>query len=136
MRPHCSVLLSAAVCALMLAISMPATAQQTDSSSPSAMAAPADNAAVNQRDRSAQTKTPTDQPNDKADIKVAAAVRRAIVKDKSLSMSAHNVKLVAVQGTVTLRGPVKDADEKAKVEADVKGVAGVSSVDDQLDIKN
>jgi len=62
-------------------------------------------------------------------------VRRAIVKDTSLSTSAHNVKLVAAQGSVTLRGPVKNADEKAKVEADVKAVSGVSSVDNQLDAK-
>ena len=62
-------------------------------------------------------------------------MRRAIVKDTSLSTSAHNVKLVAAQGSVTLRGPVKNADEKAKVEADVKAVSGVSSVDNQLDAK-
>ena len=110
-------------------------AQQSASSSSSAMA-PADNSGVNQRDRMSQTKTPTDQPNDKADLKVAAAARRAIVKDKSLSMGAHNVKLIAAQGLVTLRGPVKNADEKAKVEADVKNVAGVNSVDNQLDVKN
>ena len=63
-------------------------------------------------------------------------MRRAIVKDTSLSTSAHNVKLVAAQGSVTLRGPVKNADEKAKVEADVKAVSGVSSVDNELDAKN
>lgn len=100
------------------------------------MSTSADNTGVNKRDRSSHTTKPTDQPNDKADIKLAAAVRRAIVKDKSLSMSAHNVKLVAARGSVTLRGPVRDAAEKAKVEADAKSVPGVSAVDNQLDIKN
>ncbi|GAB2564330.1 hypothetical protein GCM10027066_04510 [Dyella jejuensis] len=95
-----------------------------------------DNTQVNQRDRSGQTTTPTSQPNDKADIKLAAAVRRAIVKNKSLSMSAHNVKIVASQGTVTLRGPVKNGDEKSQVESIVKGVAGVTSVDNELDVKH
>ncbi len=90
---------------------------------------------MNQRDRSSSTVTPVDQPNDKADIKLAAAVRRAIVKDKSLSMTAHNVKLVAAGGVVTLRGPVQSADEKARLESLVRGVSGVSRVDDQLDIK-
>ena len=136
MRPHRSVFLSTAACAVTLLFSAGATAQQTASSSSSATAAPVNNSAVNRRDRSSQTKTPTDQPNDKSDIKVAAAVRRAIVKDKSLSMSAHNLKLIAEKGVVTLRGPVKNADEKAKVEADVRGVAGVTSVDNQLDVKN
>jgi osmotically-inducible protein OsmY len=87
------------------------------------------------RDRSSQTLTPADQSNDKADIKLAAAVRRAVVNDKTLSMSAHNVKLIAANGVVTLRGPVASEDEKAKLEADVRGVPGVSRVDNQLDVK-
>jgi osmotically-inducible protein OsmY len=87
------------------------------------------------RDRSSQTLTPVDQSNDKADIKLAAAVRRAVVNDKTLSMSAHNIKLIAANGVVTLRGPVASEDEKAKLEADVRGVPGVSRVDNQLDVK-
>ncbi|NYE30051.1 osmotically-inducible protein OsmY [Rhodanobacter sp. K2T2] len=135
MKPIRSMLLSTAVSASLLACATAATAQQTASSS-STMSAPANDTAVNKRDRSSQTMKPTDQPEDKADIKLAAAVRRSIYKDKSLSTSAHNVKLVAAQGVVTLRGPVKNADEKAKVEADAKAVSGVSSVDNQLDVKN
>ena len=79
--------------------------------------------------------TPVDQPNDKTDIKLAARVRRAIIKDKALSTSAHNLKLIAANGVVTLRGPVTSADEKALVETLVSGIAGVSRVDNQLDIK-
>lgn len=36
----------------------------------------------------------------------------AIVRDNSLSMSAHNLKRVAADGVVTLRGPVDSAVEK------------------------
>ena len=118
-----------------MAVTTDVYAQQNASSSAAAMSAPADNSAVNARDRSSQTTTPFDQPNDKADIKLAAAVRRAIVKNKSLSMSAHNVKLVAAGGVVTLRGPVDSANEKASVESVVQGVSGVSSVDNRLDVK-
>ena len=50
-------------------------------------------------------------------------------------MSAHNIKIVAAHGAVTLRGPVKSADEKARVESIVKSVAGVDSLDNELDIK-
>jgi len=78
--------------------------------------------------------TPMDQPNNKADVKVAADARSAIVKDKSLSTKAHNVKLVASGGTVTLRGPVASADEKAKIQTLVAAVPGVTRVDNQLDI--
>jgi osmotically-inducible protein OsmY len=100
----------------------------------SSAAAAADNTAVNQRDKAHAAPTPTDQPNNEADVKFAADVRRAIVKDKSLSMKAHNVKLVASGGVVTLRGPVASADEKAAVEKVVAGVAGVTRVDNQLEI--
>jgi osmotically-inducible protein OsmY len=67
---------------------------------------------------------------------LAAAVRRAVVKNKSLSTSAHNVKIVVTHGTVTLRGPVKTDDEKAQVESTVKGVPGVSSVNNELDVEH
>jgi len=133
MRHIPAILLSTTTLALGLAMTADVYAQQHASSSAAAM--PADNSGVNARDRSSQTTTPFDQPNDKADIKLAAAVRRAIVKDKSLSMSARNVKLVAAGGVVTLRGPVDSAAEKASVEAVVQGVAGVSRVDNQLDVK-
>lgn len=135
MRPIPAILLSTTTLALALAMTTDVYAQQHVSSSAAAMSAPADNSAVNARDRSSQTATPFDQSNDKSDIKLAAAVRRAIVKDKSLSVSAHNVKLVAAGGVVTLRGPVDSADEKAKVESVAQGVSGVSRVDNQLDVK-
>jgi hyperosmotically inducible periplasmic protein len=126
---------SAAVCALLFVFAAPVVAQQMAPSA-SASSASTDNTSMNQRDRSSETMKPTDQPNDRTDIKVAAAVRRAILNDKSLSTMAHNVKLVAANGVVTLRGPVADADEKAKVEALTAAVGGVNHVDNQLDIKH
>jgi hyperosmotically inducible protein len=125
----------AAVCASLFVFAAPLIAQQT-APTPSASSASADNTSMNQRDRASETMKPTDQPNDRTDIKVAAAVRRAILNDKSLSTMAHNVKLVAANGAVTLRGPVANADEKAKVEALTAAVAGVNHVDNQLDIKH
>ena len=135
MRHISAILLSTTTLALALATTTDVYAQQHAASSVAAMSAPADNSGVNARDRSSQTPTPFDQPNDKADIKLAAAVRHAIVKDKALSISAHNVKLLAAGGVVTLRGPVDSDDEKARVESVVQGVSGVSRVDNQLDVK-
>jgi len=96
--------------------------------------AAADNTAVNKRDQAHVAPFPSDQPNNAADVKFAASVRSALVKDKTLSTKAHNVKLVASAGVVTLRGPVASAEEKAKVEQIVGAVSGVTSVDNQLDI--
>jgi len=95
----------------------------------------ADNTAMNKRDRSGDSTTSFDQPNNKVDIDLAANVRKAIVGEKSLSTKAHNVKLIASAGVVTLRGPVASADEKAKVDQLAASVAGVTRVDNQLDIK-
>ena len=125
--------LAAMIITTLLAV--PAMAQQTSPEAP-VVSTSADNTRVNQRDKSPETVKPTDQPNNKTDIKLAAAVRRSIVSDKSLSMMAHNVKLVAIGGVVTLRGPVKTAEEKTKVGAIVAKVAGVADVNNELDIKH
>lgn len=100
-----------------------------------AVAAPADNTKVNQRDKAGDTLTPADQPNNSVDIKLAAAARDAIANDNSLSTTAHNVKLVAANGVVTLRGPVLSEAEKEAVAERVRAVPGVSRVDNQLDVK-
>jgi osmotically-inducible protein OsmY len=62
-------------------------------------------------------------------------VRKAIVDDKSLSTLAHNVKVVTQGGTVTLRGPVQSADEKSRIGQLAQNTAGVTRVENQLDIK-
>ena len=112
--------------------SSPALAQQ-DPHNPTAV--PPDNTKVNQRDASHDTLTPMDQPNNSVDVKLAAAARDALVKDNSLSTMAHNVKLVAANGVVTLRGPVLSESEKGKVAERVQTVPGVSRVDNQLEVK-
>lgn len=95
----------------------------------------ADNTGINTRDRSDPSQTSTAQPNDKSDVKLAAAVRRAITKDSSLSTLGHNVKILAANGSVTLRGPVKSDDEKSKIESLVRSVNGVQQVTNDLDVK-
>ncbi len=90
----------------------------------------------------AKTDTRTDTRTAKAeksgapsDRDLLAHVRRAVVKDKSLSTSAHNVKMSAKAGVITLSGGVKTEEEKAKIQEIAKGVAGVSSVENKLDVK-
>ena len=95
----------------------------------------ADNTRMNERDKHGGTATPDDQPNNSSDIALEASVRRAVVDDKSLSTLAHNIKIVTASGVVTLRGPVKSAEEKTQVAATIAKISGVSRVDNQLDIK-
>jgi len=94
----------------------------------------ADNTDLNARDKSGDTLTPQKQTNSESDLKVLAAVRSAIVDDENLSMSAHNIKIVVVNGAVTLRGPVKTSNEKVRIEELARNVTGVVSIDNRLDI--
>ena len=94
-----------------------------------------DNTATNERDRSGETKTSGDQSNNSADLKITQAIRRALMKDRELSTTAKNIKVVTANGQVTLRGPVKTAQEKAKVDQIARSAAGGAQIDDQLDVK-
>src|SRR5262245_36720308 len=76
---------------------------------------PADATGRNVRDRDETAKTADQQSNSKDDLEITREIRRAVVEDKSLSTSAHNVKIVTVDGIVTLRGPVVSTKEKANV---------------------
>jgi hyperosmotically inducible protein len=70
---------------------------------------PADDTGRNVRDRDENAKTADQQSNSKEDLEITRKIRRALVEDKSLSTSAHNVKIVTVDRVVTLRGPVVSA---------------------------
>ena len=94
-----------------------------------------DNTATNERDRSGETQTSGDQSNSSADVKTTQAIRQALMKDSELSTTAKNIKIITENGQVTLRGPVKNAQEKAKIDQLAKSAAGGAKIDDQLDVK-
>ena len=95
-----------------------------------------DNTRMNKVDRNDTQRTAQGQSGARSDRELTAAVRKAIVRDKSLSTYAHNVKVVTRAGEVTLRGPVRTAEEKAKVSELAQQVSGVSKVNDELLVKN
>jgi len=94
-----------------------------------------DNSAKNERDRSGETQTSGDQSNTTGDVDTTAAIRRAIVKDGSLSLTAKNIKIVTAGKDVTLRGPVKTAEEKTKIQQLAVSAAPGVKIDNQLEIK-
>ena len=94
----------------------------------------ADNTKANASDRNTDAKTPLDQSNDQDAIEVTAGIRRAVLEDSSLSTSAHNVKIVTNGNVVTLRGPVKSADEKQRVESLAVKAATGKQVRNELSI--
>jgi hyperosmotically inducible periplasmic protein len=94
----------------------------------------ADNTAANARDRGNGTATATDQSEAPADRETTRRIREIIVADDALSTNAKNVKIVTNAGTVTLRGPVETEQERARVAAAAKQVAGNDRVQNQLEV--
>ena len=123
--------------ALAVSLALPALASATDpEAAAEAQQKPADNSAKNVRDRDGETLTPADQAKGSdADVKLTQEIRKAVVADDSLSMSAHNVKIITLGGVVTLRGPVASQAEKTKVAAiAAKHAGGTKNVTDQLEV--
>ena len=82
-----------------------------------------------------QAPTADNQKNNKADVDTTARIRKALTHDKSLSTSAHNIKIVTQNGSVTLRGPVKTEEERTAVASKAQAIAGAGNVNNQLEVK-
>src|SRR5664279_3718442 len=75
-----------------------------------------ENTEINVRDKDNTTLTPEDQKETEGDIKITAAIRQAVVKNESLSVNAHNIKIITRNGVVTLRGPVASEAESKTLQ--------------------
>ena len=103
--------------------------------SQSAAVAP-DNSGRNERDRNDATKTAGDQSESEADRTISQNIRKAVTSDDSVSTNGKNVKIITVDGVVTLRGPVKSEAEKTNIAAKAQQIAGVKNVENQLEVAN
>ena len=122
------------VLTLVVSSSLWGVASVTTAQERAPVAAP-DNSGVNVRDREPEAMTAGQQSNSKGDVELTRKIRRAVVKDSSLSMMAHNVKIISANGSVILRGPVKTKEEKAAVANKAQAIAGADKVDNQLEVK-
>jgi osmotically-inducible protein OsmY len=93
-----------------------------------------DNTKVNKQDRAAGSPTADQQKNNRTDRQLTQQIRKAVIADKTLSTYAHNVKIIAQNGAVTLKGPVRSDEEKKAVLAKAEDVAGAGKVTDQLSV--
>jgi len=94
----------------------------------------ADNTGKNRQAREAMEPTAEQQPSNRSDLELTRQIRRALVRDDNLSLYAHNVKIVAQNGTVTLKGAVRSADEKKTVEQKATEIAGAANVKSELEV--
>jgi len=96
-----------------------------------------DNTGTNRRDRNPSEPTADQQKENNSDRELARQVRRALVKDKSLSTAAHNIKVIAQNGSVTLKGPVNSEQEKQEVESKAAEAAGgADKINSEIEVKN
>lgn len=95
---------------------------------------PADNTKTNQRDRDSSSPTADQQKMDPADREITKKIRAAIHQDKSISVYAHNIKVITQGGKVTLKGPVRSEEEKTSIASKAIEVAGEGNVTNQLEV--
>jgi len=93
-----------------------------------------DNTVRNVRDRSNRTLTPLDQGNSTADRDTTAQIRKEILAAKGMSVNARNIKIITIDGQVTLRGPVNTAEEKRFIGTIADKIAKSENVDNQLEV--
>ena len=74
------------------------------------------------------------QSNRPQDLQLTRTIRRSVMADRTLSVDAHNVKIVTVNGHVTLNGVVRSDAEKSAVIAKAVTVAGADNVLDALKV--
>lgn len=94
----------------------------------------ADNTEMNKRETSPGKITADQQSQTKNDREITQQIRQAVVDDKSLSTYAHNVKIITVDGLVTLKGPVRSGDEKRIIEGKAGEIVGKDKIKSEIEI--
>jgi len=84
--------------------------------------------------RSGNGITASDQSESEADRRITQQVRQAVVADQALSMKAKNCTIITVGGVVTLRGNVDTVNERMSIGNKASRISGVRRIDNQLEI--
>lgn len=74
------------------------------------------------------------QAEKEADRTITQQIRQQVFVEDDISKDAKNVKIVTVDGVVTLRGPVQSEAERAEIDSVAKRIEGVKRVENQLEI--
>ena len=110
---------------------MPSLSLGQEQSSVPAQTSP-DNSAANH----AQSSTADQQSEAASDRMLTKKIRQALIADKSLSTYGHNVKIIAKEGSVTLKGPVHSEEDKQTIASKAESIVGSpDKVTNQLTVK-
>lgn len=93
-----------------------------------------DNSRVNERDSKERELSADQQKSNSSDTQITARIRRDIMNQKAFSTYAKNIKIITVDGKVTLKGPVRTQKEQAWILQSARSVVGLSNVVDKIEI--
>jgi sporulation protein YlmC with PRC-barrel domain len=79
--------------------------------------------------------TPLEQGTSPADLEITAKIQKEILETDGLSVDARAVKIITINGYVTLRGTAATSDEKRRVGEIAARVVPAANVDNQLEVK-
>ncbi|MCA9501176.1 MAG: BON domain-containing protein [Nitrospira sp.] len=93
------------------------------------------NSEKNLRDNDGTTLTPFDQlKGSDQDVEMTRKIRQSLMADNTLSMNAHNIKIVTLNGKATLRGPVDTHDERRRILNMAILIVGMNNVINLLEV--
>lgn len=92
------------------------------------------NTEKNVRDRDSRAQTSFNQSEDQLDRNITAEIRQIIMNDDVLSTNAKNIKVISVDGVVTLRGPVDTLQEREIILKKINNVRGIKNINNQLEV--
>jgi hyperosmotically inducible protein len=118
-----------------VAVALCCCTNNLNASQPVSQAGTAQTAPDNSNQNKNQNPTAENQSNTQSDRITTAKIRKAITADKTLSTYAHNVKIITLNGAVTLKGPVKSDEEKQKVASLAANIVSANKVTDELTVK-
>lgn len=96
-----------------------------------------ENSEQNLRDNDGNTLTPVDQSKgSEDDVEMTRRIRQSLMADNTLSMNAHNIKIVTLNGKATLRGPVDTHDERRRILNLATLIVGLNNVINLLEVIN
>jgi hyperosmotically inducible protein len=93
-----------------------------------------DNTKVNKRDRASGAVTADQQSNSSSDMKITQRIRRDVMNDDNFSTYAKNIKIITVDGKVTLKGPVRSAQEQTTIMRYANQAAGATNVTNETSV--
>jgi len=93
-----------------------------------------DNTKVNQRDRAEHELTADQQNLNESDSELTRRIRKDLMSKRDLSTYAHNIKIITVNGKVTLKGPVRSLNEEKTILKLAQAAAGRSNVTNEISV--